>query len=355
MNIALFFGGASKEHEISLISASLIFNALRKKKHRVHSILITKENEWYLTDTKKQAQLAKEKKPLSATISQKHKKTWAMPNKGICYMYSYEKNVKIKKIPVDCAFIMIHGNGGEDGTLQNILSSAKIPFTGSDALASTICIKKHLAKDYITQHSHIPIKTLPYDLIHTQSFLHYKCPFPFPVIIKPNDLGSSVGLACAYTKKELSSSLSYCSKFTSHILIEPLLKNIREIEVAITGNTYTPQSYPPGEIIIKNNLAYSYEKKYCDKDKTVTLSVPAKISRTLSKTLQEYARSIYTSLGCNGFARVDFFVDNNQTIYFNEVNTVPGCTQDSLFPIMACQNGKSLPDLVESIIQCAIK
>lgn len=368
MTVALFFGGSSFEHEVSLHSASFILRALAEGGHTAHVIAVDKTNAWHACDTKASIALAQAGKPLAMPARETEEmRVWAMPAGGL-----WHNARSPQPLHADCAFIMMHGTYGEDGTIQSVLASAGMPFTGSDAQASMLCMNKHLAKYALSQQGErIPVtpscvisraeaQELSLGLDGAPNSFGDAAPsvlreflaeVSFPLILKPCASGSSAGVHAVRDEQELARAAKDSSRYGA-VLIEKFLEGMREIEVPVTGPSREPAVYPPGEIIVDG--VYTYEKKYID-TASVSCDVTADLPANVREKVMAYAAAAYTALGCSGFARADFFLLRGGEIFFNEINTIPGCTQTSLFPKALMAAGKTPAAIAEDILRCALE
>ncbi|KAI4800896.1 hypothetical protein KUCAC02_007014 [Chaenocephalus aceratus] len=261
------------------------------------------------------------------------------------------KSSGIRVYEPDIVFPMIHGTSGEDGTLQGFLRQVNIPFVGCDVCASACTMDKDITK-----------RLLSFDGIRVAKgrvvtdfelgFLSYeelKQELGEKLFVKPACSGSSVGASLVYNAKEYEEALRKALRFSSKVLVEEYLLG-REIEFAVMGNREVFVS-DPGEIVIDNGF-YDYDKKYksCD----VRCKVPAKIESQVTESGQGIAKNVYRILGCEGLARVDFFLINGKDWVVNEINTIPGFTQQSLYPQLWAIAGKSMEDLINELLELAV-
>lgn len=241
---------------------------------------------------------------------------------------------KLKKI--DVAFLAVHGPNCEDGKLQIFLDKLKIKYTGSKAKASAINMNKILMRQYFKK---AKLKTIDSRKI------------VFPCFVKPNNTGSSIGISKANNKKEFEKAISLALRYDQKIIIEKAIENPREIEIAVLGNKKLILS-EPGEILTRGRF-YSYEAKYFHPFKTTV--VAKKLSRSVIKKIKKMAVAAYRATGCSSYARVDFFIDQKNEIYINEINTLPGFTKISMFPKMMKAMGVSYKELITKIILLALE
>ncbi len=293
MKIGVLNGGSSAEREVSLKSGNAIIFACKELGHNVISI---------------------------------------DPINGIDSLMSDLKDL-------DLVFNGLHGGDGENGVIQGLLQTTGVRFTGSNNEASAICMDKRLSKSLVQQKEILTPKWISLDKDDEIPKNHK---FNFPLIVKPNDQGSTIGLTVVNNDRELNAAIVSARKFARIVLIEDFVKG-REITVTIIGN----KPYPIVEIIPKKGL-YDYESKY---SKGLTdYFCPADIKNDLTKTIQTTALVIHQLLGCRHYSRVDFILDKNLNFWFLEVNTLPGMTETSLVPKSAAGAGLNFKELIQKII-----
>ena len=362
MNIALIYGGRSGEHEISLVSAASIARGIDKK-NKVTLIGITKDGRWFLQSEKEYERICKDTKTSFKIEESEENKISIIPGAkkdAFC--------TKNGSLNIDVVFPALHGTYGEDGTIQGLLDMADIPYIGCSTIASALTMDKEKTKQ-ILKSAEIPI--VPYicikrgDMINSQRYdeIFQRCidELGFPLFIKPCCAGSSNGANKATTPKELSFYLMEAFTWDDKVLVEKAI-NAREIECSVTGNstTATPnnesetvRAYIPGEIQPKHTF-YDFDAKYNDPD-GAELLIPANISTDLIEAIRTVAVRAYKALDCSGLSRVDFFIDKDtDSLYLNEINTLPGFTSISMFPKMCEKAGLKFPDLVNLLIDEAI-
>lgn len=344
--IALVFGGKSAEHEVSLASAQNIYNALDKSHFDPVLIGVSKEGSWYHFPD---ADIFKKYKSLNDS---------ELPSHQAVSLLSYHEKPYIlilknhEKIALDCAFPIIHGTMGEDGTLQGYFKIVNLPFVGCDVLSSAIGMDKDYTKRLLNS---AEIPNSKYILLHKEEVPVYsdivkKIGSPF--FIKPANAGSSVGVHKIKSEKEFQQKINDSFLYDHKVLAEEYIKG-REIECSVIGLNQHPRASLPGELIIKHEY-YSYEAKYIDAH-GAEIVIPAKLSDSQTKEIQNLAIKTFKTLGCDGLARVDFFLKENGSIYVNEINTLPGFTQISMYPKMWQASGIEYKDLITSLINFAFE
>jgi D-alanine-D-alanine ligase len=332
--IGLFFGGKSVEHEVSIRSACNVYHALDKDKYNVVCIYIDKENLWHVTKSPKD--IKSYRKNVVAIIS---------GSRGqICDVKNNKEIVKI-----DVAFPIVHGSIGEDGTLQGIFNVANVAYVGCDIKSSAIGLDKALTKQLLLDND-----------IKTANFIYATCKdvpkwnkvvrkLGISVYVKPNNLGSSVGVSVAKNEEEFKKAFKKALKFDNEVIIEEAVSG-REIEFAVIGNEDIVIS-PAGEIKVKNGF-YDYDTKYVSENNAVLIA-PAEVKNL--KKIQKIIAKTYKVLKCSGMARIDGFLKDNGEFLVNEINTVPGFTNISMYPKLMELSGYKYPNLLDKLISLAIE
>ncbi len=344
--IALVFGGKSAEHEVSLTSASNIFTAIDKTLFDPVLLGVSKEGTWYYFP--------------DAEVFKRHKHLHdaELATQKVVSLLSYNEKtfaavVKTQeKILLDCAFPIIHGTSGEDGTLQGFFKILNLPFVGCGVLSSAVGMDKVYMKRLLTE---AKIQNSSYTVLHKEENYTYeeiakKVGSPF--FIKPANAGSSVGVHKVKSESDFQQKMNDAFLYDHKILAEEFVQG-REIECSVMGVNHHPKASVCGEVIVKHEF-YSYEAKYVDLH-GAEIVIPAKISETISKEIQTLAIKTFKSLGCEGMARVDFFLKDNGSIYVNEINTLPGFTPISMYPKMWQFAGIQYKDLITTLINFAFE
>lgn len=345
LNVGLLFGGQSTEHDISLKSVQSVDNWLDKSKYQIYYIGISPQGRWVLGTSIQDAKL-KFDDPSSPTVS------IAIRDNHPSLIFSDNS----PSLPVDIAFPVLHGTYGEDGLMQGLFEVNHLPYVGCDVSASHLGIDKDLQKILLRSKNipvldHIAVTKL--DWFHNQSSIlqqiHHQFP-TFPLIVKPAHLGSSIGISKASDNQELRNSLDAVFELDHKAVVEKCLENPREIEIAILGNDDLTISNC-GEIKSAEEL-YSFDAKYNNPSSTTV--IPADLPDALSHTLQSAAQHSYRVLGCTGLSRVDFFVDRDQNYWINEINTMPGFTEISMYPKLMHYTGLGYSELIDRLIQLGL-
>ena len=304
IKIGILFGGKSAEHEVSLKSAKNVINALDKNKYQVVSRKINKDGKFKLNIVEN----------------------------------------------FDVIFPVMHGPFGEDGSMQGLLKLADVPFVGPGVLGSAVGMDKDVMKR-LFRDAGIPIgKFLAFRINDKINFNKIKKDLGLPLFIKPANMGSSVGVSKVRNEKELKKAVKEAFGFDTKIVIEENIPG-REIECAVLGND-VPMASIPGEIIANQDF-YSYDAKYIAAGSTA--EIPAKISPKTTKQIQELAIKVFQVLNCEGLGRVDFFLKKNGEVFVNEINTIPGFTNISMYPKLWEASGIPLPKLLDRLIELAFE
>ena len=346
LNLVLLYGGKSGEHEISLISAASVLANLDSSQYHIVPVGMDKEGQCYLNDYDELLNY-KDALPVATDRSRP--------------LQSLISNGRLS-VDADVVFPVTHGPLYEDGCLQGLLELADVAYVGCGVLSSAIGMDKDIARRLVKLDG---IKAARYVHISwhaTAAEIESYCQqaateFGWPLFVKPNSMGSSVGIHKANNMTELAEAVADARRYDEAILIEEGVKG-REIELAVLENssiTGAPKVSLPGEICVNHpDGFYSYTAKYLESEHT-ELITPAQLDEKLVARLQQAASDIFVSLKCKGMARVDFFV-NDQTgqIYFNEINTLPGFTPISMYPRMWQASGLSYSNLLDSLLKLAI-
>ena len=339
--IAVLFGGKSMEHEVSRVSATSVIKAIDKEKYDIITIGITKSGEWLLYEG-----------PLEdiapGTWEKKAKEDLKNDPQhfGITLLGAGGRSIKDL---CDFVFPVLHGPNGEDGTVQGLLQLADVPFAGSGVLGCSSTMDKIAAKEIFKA---VGLKQCPYvallsSEISPEKEAEISETLPYPMFVKPANMGSSVGITKAHGPEELHDALVFAAKYDTRIVVEQGV-NARELETAIMGHTEIVAG-AVGEIIPDAEF-YDYDAKY-NNSESKTL-VPANIPEELAEEVRRSAITAFKACGCSGYARVDFLMDkDSQEIYINEINAIPGFTNISMFPMLFMATGLSYTQIVDKIIE----
>lgn len=342
-NIAIFCGGVSAEHEISIISASNIIKALDPKYNPI-VVLISRSGTWFVVDPKTLSKIKECSEPFDdgqrCTIIRKPNRT--------CLL-----TLDLQEIPLDVAFPIIHGPMGEDGTLQGLFEIMQLPYVGSGVLSSSIGMDKDVMKKLFLHHNipSVPFKTL-YAKDNYPDYETITSNLDSDILfVKPSVMGSSIGISKVTNKNNYDACVLEAFKYSSKVIVEKFIPG-REIECAVLGYK-DPRASALGEIIPQHDF-YSYEAKYIDPD-GAKLCVPAIIHEALALTIQDIAVMAFKAIECQGLARVDFFLSQNNEIFVNEINTLPGFTSISMYPKLWEYSGVSYQKLIQNLIDIALE
>lgn len=343
-NVLILFGGESSEYEISLISAYNVLCAIDKDVYNIYTVGITKDGKWYYYNDDYES--IKD----GTWIEKDVKKAIISPCKSDSGIIIFDKEVK--KIKIDVCYPVLHGKNGEDGTVQGLLTLAGIKFVGCSYMSSAVCMDKVMTK-IVLEKNNIPqtpyefVKKNDFDMIDINKRVDEN--IGYPCFVKPVNAGSSVGASKVENKEELFDAIYDAFKFDSKVLIEKFI-NAREIEVAVLGNEKITIA-GPGEIVA-NSEFYDYDTKYVNG--TTEYKIPAELDDETTAKITEYAKCAYKVLDCKGLSRIDFFLDKDTSeIYLNEINTLPGFTNISMYPKLFIEKGFKYKELVTTLIELA--
>lgn len=348
LRIGVIFGGRSGEHEVSLVSATSVCQALDRSKYDVVPIGIAPDGRWLSSD--RALTLLKERGSL-----QEEPERFLVPEPNRQALVSLDGETAQGKI--DVIFPVVHGTYGEDGTLQGLLDLANIPYVGAGVLGSALGMDKIVQKQLFAQ-ADLPITGYTWFLssvcrkqprrvvADAENVLRY------PMFVKPANTGSSVGISKAHKRRELVAAIETAAEYDRKVIVEQGIEGIREIECSVLGND-TPEASIPGEIIPSNEF-YDYDAKYVDGKSTAV--IPARLSGSVVRRVQALSVQAFRVLDCAGMARVDFFVTKRTgRVYLNEINTIPGFTSISMYPKLWEASGLSYAALLDRLIELALE
>ncbi|MDJ0651704.1 MAG: D-alanine--D-alanine ligase family protein [Simkaniaceae bacterium] len=344
IRLGVLFGGQSAEHKVSIQSAQSVIEQLDHNKYDVFPIGIDKKGSWHFLKTA--PFLTALKNNLLPTFK-KNDPHFPLLVQRVPAQFS----PCILKRSLDVLFPVLHGPLGEDGTVQGLAQLANLPYIGPDHLSSAICMDKGMTKTILTSFS---LPTPAYKIFHQNDPVDEQAliqALNLPLIVKPLQMGSSIGVSKVHTQQELLPASKKAFKYDARILIEECIDG-REIECSVLGNEI-PEASLPGEIIPTHAL-YSYEAKYLDKH-GAHFVIPAKLAAQKIKELKGLAIQAFKALRCEGMARVDFFLKKDGTLLINELNTIPGFTSTSLYPKLWEASGTSYSQLIDRLIKLSIE
>lgn len=333
--VGVFFGGISPEHEVSISSASGIIPNIDRNLFNVKEIYIDREGKLWTDESvlkKVQNNETDELEPVSL-----------------------DNLVNL----IDIAFPVLHGIGGEDGSIQGLFQSLSIPFVGCGISASAVCLDKAIFNSLMSSYGIVKPHFLEInyqfdDKTRVKEKIHeITNKFSFPVFVKPARLGSSVGISKVNSPKLLNEALHKAKEFDQKVIIEESVEDCHEIEISILGNNKNNIACSlPGRVIPGADF-YDYDDKY--KNNTATFEIPVKYPQEAIVKMKQIAIQAYTLAGCSGLARVDFLVDKQERIFLNEINTLPGFTPFSMYPKLWEASGLNYKDLITKLIELGLE
>lgn len=341
--IGLVFGGKSPEHEVSIISARNIYNAINKAKYEVMLIGIAQDGKWFLENEAnlqdKACLIGKDNIQLAVIFGNEQQKIIRLDNQQFLD-------------DLEAIFPITHGPNGEDGTLQGVFTQLNIPFVGPGVLGSAVAMDKDFTKRILRDAGigHAKGITLYKHLRNSISYSEIKEELGTILFVKPCNMGSSVGVSKATNEAEFINAIEEAFKFDTKILVEKAITG-RELECAVLGNELIETS-TIGEIVMEKGF-YDFENKYVNDNAKIYIPANNLTENQLLK-IQETARKAYHALGLEGLSRVDVFLTPDDEVIINEPNTLPGFTAISMYPKLWEASGLSYPDLIDKLIQLAI-
>ncbi|MGA2695147.1 MAG: D-alanine--D-alanine ligase family protein [Terriglobales bacterium] len=381
LRVGILFGGRSGEHEVSLLSAASVFNAIDKNKFEVVPIGITKAGRWVTaSDAERLLQgevsagfanlrAGDPQATAGAAVLAKGEAVVVPPepqHRGGGSMIPFETDALTRRasdraINVDVIFPVLHGTFGEDGTIQGLLELADLPYVGAGVLGSAAGMDKDIMKSLFRAAGlpivkHVTVLRSEWEADKKKTENKIERALKYPVFVKPANLGSSVGISKARNRKELGPAIAEAARFDRKIVIEQGVggkkKKAREIECSVLGND-TLEASVAGEIVPATEF-YDYNAKYLDEGSQ--LIIPAKLTKTETKRVQQLAMAAFKAVDCAGLARVDFLMDpTTRKIYLNEINTMPGFTAISMYPKLWAASGVAYPKLIERLIMLGLE
>ena len=384
IRVGILFGGRSGEHEVSLLSAASVLQAIDRKKYEVVPIGITKEGRW-VTAGHAERLLAGE-----APMSQKHLRAGDPAATASAAVLRRGESVLVPPVPaqaldpfereasaiaparsehvlsVDVIFPVLHGTFGEDGTIQGLFELAGLAYVGSGVLGSATGMDKDAMKRLFASAGlpivkHVTFLRGEWEKGPKKIRARVESALRYPVFVKPANLGSSVGIGKAHNAKELGPAIETAARFDRKIVVEQGVggrtRKARELEVAVLGND-EPEASVVGEVVPGKEF-YDYEAKYLSEGSD--LIVPAKLNRTQTKQVREMAVAAFRACDCAGLARVDFLMEPGAKgraggrIFVNEINTLPGFTSISMYPRLWAASGVPYPQLIDRLIHLALE
>jgi len=342
--LGLLYGGKSAEHQVSLRTALAVIQALDHEKFEIYPIYITESGEWI-----KGSQLE------GAVKSVEELKFAKVDSQAVTHLSSALFQTADGNNSLDVIFPLLHGPNGEDGTVQGFLELLNLPYVGNGVLASSagmdkVIMKNIFAQAGLAQVNYVSCIKSEWKQNRQNIYEDVEKELGYPCFVKPANLGSSVGISKCTNRDELDHAFQEAFQFDRKVIIEEGVV-AREVEIAVLGND-DPKCSVAGEIVPKKDF-YDYKAKYED-DNTV-LIIPAEITEAEYTQLSEMAIAAFKSLDCSGLVRADFFLTKDGKALINEVNTMPGFTPVSMFPLLWKHSGINYPELIERLVQLAIE
>lgn len=354
LRVAVVFGGRSGEHEVSLMSAQSIMNAMDKERYDVIPIGITKDGRWLVGGDPL-------KTLLEGNVDDAQADAEALPPVGhrsaSVSILSSERGPMALAASADIFFPVLHGPYGEDGTIQGLFDLAGVPYVGAGVAASAVGMDKAFMK-MAFQHAGLPVldyivfTDAQWDADAAALRERIARELDYPCFVKPANLGSSVGISRVASPDELEGAVAEAFRHDRKLIVERAALDCREVEVSVLGND-DPEASVPGEIVPANDF-YDYEAKYFSDDSE--LIIPARISEGAADKVRRMAVAAFQAVDGSGLGRIDFFVDKEtEAVWVNEINTMPGFTRISMYPKLWEATGLPYPELIDRLIQLGLE
>lgn len=339
LRVGVVCGGCSLEHDISLRSAKFIEQSINRDLFDIVILWLDKSGDWYVI------------KSLDYNFF-----SYRAHNNIERFLQKYSKKIKFyfdDVIKLDVIFPIMHGKLGEDGTLQGFLRVVKLPCVGSGVIGSAICMNKNMTKRLLKSFGLpvVPFKTFLFNEQLDINFYNLVDRFGLPLFIKPVDQGSSIGVSKVNDINGFNKAVNLSFSYSTEIIVEPFILG-RELECAVLGN-WNPKASLCGEIVLKNNDFYTYKNKYTHNSARIV--IPAVLNGNDSNKIRYMAVQAFQVLRCFGMARIDFFLTKENQIFINEVNTLPGFTDTSMYPKLWESTGLDVKQLITVLIQLALE
>jgi D-alanine-D-alanine ligase len=356
IRVGVIFGGRSGEHEVSLVSAQSVMDAIDKEKYEVVPIGITKEGQWIASGDPMRALKAGD-----AQASRPAALLGDPSHRGLMRIEDTEQAIEATRLAeLDVVFPVLHGPYGEDGTLQGLLELAGIPYVGAGVIGSALGMDKAVFKDVMRARGfpivgYMVIKRKEWDADPEGVMDRVEAALEYPLFTKPANLGSSVGISKCGDRAGLAAGLAEAARYDRKLLVEAAVPAAREIEVSVLGND-DPIASVPGEVVPSREF-YSYAAKYFDVGEDASeLLIPAPLSAEMTEQVRELAVAVYKAIDCAGMARADFLLSGETgELFVSEVNTIPGFTAISMYPKLWEATGISYPELIDRLIELAVE
>lgn len=342
-NVLVLFGGRSSEHEVSCVSAATVISNMDKEAYEIYAVGITKEGRWVLAETLEEIK--------DGSWSNSRKQAVLSPDTTEKALYILE-NGESRKVRIDVAFPVLHGLNGEDGTVQGLFELAGIPYVGCGVLASAVSMDKLYTKVIVDT---LGIRQARYVAVHkeeindTAVYEKIEEKLGYPVFIKPSNAGSSRGVSKAANREELAAGLLEAAKHDRKILVEETISG-RELECAVLGDGKV-QASGIGEVLAAAEF-YDYEAKYHNAESKTVIS--PELPEGKAEEIRQAAVKIFKAVDGQGLSRVDFFLEHGTNcVIFNEINTMPGFTSISMYPMLWGAKGVDKPALINRLLELA--
>lgn len=344
MKLGLLYGGKSAEHQVSLQTAKAVINALDLTKYEVHPIYITENGEWI-----RGAELHTPAEDVQALRLKENGRVISPTALNTEIFPSAENESQEEKF--DIIFPLLHGPNGEDGTVQGLLELLNLPYVGNGVLSSSAGMDKVMMKNIyeqagIQQPDYVWFLRGAWEKDAEAAYQNVEEKLGYPCFVKPANLGSSVGISKCTDRESLVEAFTLAFEYDRKIIIEEGIDG-REVEIAVLGNDH-PKCSVVGEIVPEAGF-YDYKAKY--EDGSTGLIIPADISETEYARIKEIAVQSFKAIDCSGLVRADFFLTKDGTVLMNEINTMPGFTPFSMFPMLWQKSGLNYPELIEELVQ----
>ena len=353
MRVGVIFGGRSGEHEVSLLSARSVMGAMDREKYEVVPIGITKTGHWVTGDDPLTALSSGDEAGLR-TVALLPDPSWA----GLMECDGGAETFRAALLArLDVVFPVLHGTYGEDGAIQGLLELADVPYVGAGVLGSALGMDKVAFKSVMQAYGfpiadYLAFKRREWEAEPESVLRRVEARLGYPVFTKPANLGSSVGISKCHDRAELEAGLAEAARYDRKLLVEAAVPAAREIEVSVLGND-EPVASVPGEIVPSREF-YSYEAKYLDGKSE--LLIPAPLPEEVTERVRDLAVRAYRAIDGAGMARVDFLLSGETgELYVNELNTIPGFTEISMYPKLWEASGLPYPQLIDRLIELALE
>jgi D-alanine-D-alanine ligase len=363
LHVGLIYGGRSPEHEVSIDSAHNVFEALSEEHYRVTPLRISRDGRWHVEDPGAAAlrdpdafaddPSAADADAKSALFAPAEEGEEVLRRDAPDDGSESSAAAALESLALDVALPMLHGPNGEDGRVQGLLDTVGLPYVGVGVLGSAACMDKEVTKR-LMRDAGLPI--VPFRVLRyggeTIPFSEINGALGTPFFVKPANAGSSVGASKVEEKDGYEPAVEHAFDYDNKVLVETAM-DAREIECAVIGNLEEPRAAGPGEIVSEDTF-YTYEAKYDEEADAAHMEVPADLPEDVAGRIRTLAVEVYRLLDCEGMARVDFFVTSEHELAINEINTIPGFTERSMFPVMWEDAGLGASELLDELIRLAL-